>query len=117
MTRPLMDSDPTRVSPERGRPGGAAQVTLGTDLADARTLLEKAGGAAAVVLDGDRPVGIVSAAALRRPVEGDRPTTVADVMDYQAVHVSPGADELTTVSTFRRAAWASLLRRPRHGRP
>lgn len=134
MTRPLMDSDPTRAdvaySTSRAAPHDASRdasrgaslrpvrVTLGTDVGDARALLARADVTAAVVFDGDddRPAGVVTAAALRRGQRSRLAATVADVMDYQVVHVPPRADELTTVATFGRAAWASLLRRPHQGR-
>lgn len=129
MTRPLMDSDPTRADvahsasraarrdASRGASPGPVRVTLGTDVNDACALLARADVPAAVVFDGDddRPAGVVTAAALRQGRRNRLATTVADVMDYQVVHVPPRADELTTVSTFGRAAWASLLRRPHQG--
>jgi hypothetical protein len=109
-----MDSDPARVDLvlATGPTPGSLWVMPDTDVATARALLTGAGAPAAVVLDRDEPVGVVTAAALGDGLaSGTGREVVADVMDYDVVHVAPAAGGRTTVLAFRQAAWRSLLRR------
>ena len=116
MRYPMMDSDPTRTG-VTGVPAAVA-VTPTTSVADAQRALSASGAHAAVVMGDDRPVGVVSAAALRDGVAAHRPgATVAGVMDYEVVRLDPTAGERRTLQAFTRAAWASLLRRQPYEEP
>ena len=111
-----MDSDPTRTG-ATGVPAAAA-VTPTTSVAEAQRVLSASDAHAAVVMCDDRPVGLVSAAALRDSVAAHRPgAAVADVMDYEVVRLDPAAGERRTLQAFTRAAWASLLRRQPYEEP
>lgn len=85
------------------------QCTVG----DARSALAALGQDAAVVMDGSRPVGVITAKALRG-FPGHVPHTGAllgDVMDFEAVEVDPGAEVLETMKRYTDASWESLRRR------
>ena len=89
---------------------GAWPVTPATSIHEARARLRHSGERAVVVFQSDRPVGVVTEAAL-----ASAPTSnglVLTVMDHVTVPVDPHADVPETVSTFTRAAWDWLERRP-----
>jgi CBS domain-containing protein len=109
-----MNSDPTRAT--LARPPAIVEVTPTTSVADAQRALAASRALAAVVLRDHRPVGVVSAAALRDSAAAHRPDAdVADVMDYEVVRLTPTAGERSTLQAFTEAAWKSLLRRRPHG--
>ena len=102
MPLPRMDSDPTAVD----RLPSAMPVTPTTSIAKACRHLRATGEAAAVVSEGGRPIGVVTAAALAAAlVEHCPETPIASVMDYVAVRVDPQGDTYETVRAFRRTAW------------
>jgi len=88
-------------------------VTTDTTVSSALAYLERRGETAAVVTDEGKPVGVVTLQALKgtsamlpRP---DAP--VADVMDWECVHISPDADPLATLRAYKDGSWRSLRRR------
>lgn len=108
MPLPRMDSDPTAVD----RLPSAQPVTPTTSIANACRHLRATGEAAAVVFEGGRPIGVVTAAALAAAlVEHCPETPIASVMDYVAVRVDPQGDTYETVRAFRRTAWDWLEHR------
>jgi CBS domain-containing protein len=111
MPRPLMDPDPTCAA-RRRRPD-LVELSLQTPVRVARAVLAAAGSEAAVVIDQDRPVGVVTGAALAGH-RGTLPapnTPIGDVMDLEVVSIEPDADEHETLVAYQDAAWRSLLRR------
>lgn len=90
-----------------------ASISPSTSVSEARAWMEKSGQRATVVMDGDRPVGVITAIALRgrghRAMSTD--AAVQDVMDCEVVHVDPSFDVEDTLRTYRDAAWHSVLRR------
>jgi CBS domain-containing protein len=81
-------------------------------IATAQAHLQATGEAAAVVLEGGRPVGVVTAAALARAVtKHGLDTPLAVVLDYVAVPVDPQGGAYETIRAFRRAAWDWLEHR------
>lgn len=105
MALPQMDSDPTAVD-------RVASVRPATTIAVAHAQQQARAEAATVVLKGDRPVGIVTAAALAGALAKHRPETpIATVMGYVAVPVDPQGDAYEAVRAFRRTAWDWLKHR------
>jgi predicted transcriptional regulator len=84
-----------------------------TTVADALECLYATHARAAVVVDGDRPLGVVTLAGLRGDVRRvPRPEAcVADVMEFELVRVDPAADEHATLRAYANAGWSSLRRR------
>ena len=74
------------------------ELRAATTVAEALEFFDATHARAVVVVDGDRPLGVVTLAGLR----GDgrrvpRPeAAVADVMEFELVRVDPAADEHTT---------------------
>jgi CBS domain-containing protein len=117
MRKSLMDSDPTRPGQAGDRP--PPLVAPGTTVGEARALLARTHADALVVEDRGQPIGVVTAHALLGAAPARHAgTPVADVMDYEAVHLDPTAGERSTMRAYVRAAWDSLLRRrPYRNRP
>jgi hypothetical protein len=106
MAMPQIESDSTAVP----QLTGTWPLTPATSIHEARARLRNTGEPAAVVFRSDRPVGVVTAAAL-----ASAHTTnglVVTVMDHVTVPVNPRADAAELVSTFTHAAWDWLKRRP-----
>jgi hypothetical protein len=63
-------------------------------------------------MDGNRPVGVITAITLRGGGHAI-PTAarVQDVMEFEVVHVDPSFDVEDTLRTYRDAAWHSVKRR------
>ena len=79
---------------------------------EALAWMQRTGQRAAVVMDGDRPVGVITTTALRGPGTETSPRAeVRDVMDFDVVHVPPSFDLEDTLRAFRDAAWHSVRRR------
>ena len=108
MALPQTDSDPTTVE----RVASVRPVTPTTTIAAAQAHLQVTGEAATVVLEGGRPVGVVTAVALAAALARRGPDApIATVMDYVAVPVDPQGDTYHTIRAFRRAAWDWLEHR------
>jgi hypothetical protein len=90
-----------------------AVLDASTSVADARLAFVDYRGSIAVVVEHGRPIGLVTAAALRGDVRHVVPAgaTVGDVMDFEVVHIDPVADAHDTLAAYSNAAWASLRRR------
>ena len=74
--------------------------------------MEGSGQRATVVMDGDRPVGVITTTALRgRGHTISTDAEVQDVMDFEVVRVNPSLDVEDTLRTYRDAAWHSVRRR------
>jgi hypothetical protein len=110
MAIPLMGSDTTSID----RPGGAWPLTRASSIHEARGHLRSTGERAAVVFRSDRPVGVVTAAALARAPDASAP--IATVMDHVTVPVNQSANAGETVRTFLRTASDWLRQRPRTSR-
>lgn len=106
MRLPYMDPDPTRL--DRPEPVDTLEVTPATPTRVAADLLCERHLTALVVTDHGVPLGIVTRDAL---AEAGPATHVAEVMDYEVVHLDRHAGELRTLRAFRDAAWRSLHRR------
>jgi hypothetical protein len=109
-----MALDPTDPEPvDRDRPLPEPALTPHTAVHMARARLAATGDAAAVVYQQGRPVGVVTADALAEPgTTSQQDAPISSVMDYVAVHVTPGAGTQETVRAFSDAAWDWLkLRR------
>ncbi|MGH9230150.1 MAG: hypothetical protein ACRD07_15750 [Acidimicrobiales bacterium] len=90
-----------------------SRLTPATPIHVARAHLRTTGEPAAVVFRSDRPVGVVTAAALTtRSAASSADAPVTTVMDHVTVPVEPDADAKETVRTFTRAAWDWLEQRP-----
>jgi hypothetical protein len=88
-------------------------LTPTTPIHVARAHLRNTGEPAAVVFRSDRPVGVVTAAALAPAHTASRADApIATVLDHVTVPVNPDVDANETVRTFTRAAWDWLERRP-----
>ena len=108
MALPQTDGDHTAVECV----GSARLVTPTTTIAAAQAHLQVTGEAATVVLEGGRPVGVVTAVALAAALARRGPDApIATVMDYVAVPVDPQGDTYHTIRAVRRAAWDWLEHR------
>jgi CBS domain-containing protein len=109
----------------------APPISRWTTVRDASAWMQKTGQRAVVVMDGDRPVGVITEKALR--AAGRRsaaasddalaaverrerpdlrlPETVQDVMDFEVVRVDPSFGVEDTLRAYRDAAWKSVRRR------
>src|SRR6185503_14633893 len=101
-------------SPESasGVDDAAASISPSTSVSDALARMERMGQRATVVMDGNRPVGVITAIALRgrgHAIHTD--AQVQDLMDYEVVHVDPSFDVEDTLRRYRDAAWNSVRRR------
>ena len=89
------------------------ELRAATTVAEALEFFDATHARAVVVVDGDRPLGVVTLAGLR----GDgrrvpRPeAAVADVMEFELVRVDPAADEHATLRVYTTGGWSSLRRR------
>jgi hypothetical protein len=106
MAKPQIEGDSTKIP----QTTGAWPLTSATSIHEARARLRNTGERAAVVFQSDRPVGVVTAAALASAHTSNG--LVLTVMDHVTVPVNPRADAAETVSTFTHAAWHWLERRP-----
>jgi predicted transcriptional regulator len=98
----------------RGTKGEAPLITPWTTVSDALTLMLNRGQTASVVMDGERPVGVITVKALqeqtmRGTMELDAP--VERAMDLEVVRVDHSSDLEDTLRIFRDAAWYSVRRR------
>jgi len=93
------------------RPAEVWPLTPATSVHEARAHLRATGERAGVVYRSDRPVGVVTAAALASTHDANAP--VVTVMDHATVPVTLRADARETVCTFIRAARSWLRHRPR----
>jgi hypothetical protein len=106
MAKAQMEDDSTEIP----QLTGAWPLTSATSIHEARARLRNTGERAAVVFQSDRPIGVVTAAALASAHTANG--LVVTVMDHVTVHVNPRADTAEIVSTFTQAAWDWLERRP-----
>ena len=88
-------------------PSSVVDLAASATAAQAREWFDLTGARAAVVFDGDRVVGVVTAAA----VQGAPEARIADLMEFEVVRVDPGADQHETMREYNRAGWDSLRRR------
>jgi predicted transcriptional regulator len=89
-----------------------SSISPSTSASEALAWMEGMRQRATVVMDGDRPVGVITAAGLRgrgQTILAD--AEVQDVMDFEVVHVNPSFDVEDTMRTYRDAAWHSVRRR------
>jgi predicted transcriptional regulator len=93
--------------------GTSRTLSVDSSAADANLTLLAERATAAVVFDGDRPVGVITLADLAgRSGHGAEPLArVGDLMTHECVAIEPTADEEETLRRYRTAAWRSLLRR------
>lgn len=79
----------------------------------AREELDRAGIGAAVVYQRGRPIGVVTAGALRAigDAEPRANAMVVDVMDLEVVPIHPSMGMRATLDAYTGAAWRSLKRR------
>jgi CBS domain-containing protein len=93
--------------------GDDMSISPSTSVREALSAMERSGLRTMVVVDGGRPVGVITATALHG--SADRTMSidaeVQDVMDFEVVHVDPSFDVEDTLRTFRDAAWHSVRRR------
>jgi predicted transcriptional regulator len=90
----------------KDHPAAEPVLTPHTAVHVARARLVATGEPAAVVFQQGRPVGVVTADALAEPgTTSQQDAPVSTVMDYVAVHVTPGARTQETVRAFSDAAW------------
>ena len=90
----------------------ASSISPSTSVSDALARMERMRQRATVVMDGDRPVGVITAIALRgRGHTIPTAAEVQEVMDLEVVHVDPSFDVEETLRTYRDAAWNSVKRR------
>lgn len=100
-------------------PGGEIEQSrppflLSTGVSEALAWMERSGEVASVVMDGGRPVGVITARALRSyDIHGGAPPDggVEQVMDFEVVRVDPSCDVADTLRLYRDAAWLSVRRR------
>jgi hypothetical protein len=92
---------------------GIPGISLRTPVVTARAYLQRRHETAAVVLDGECPVGVITLYALRghRGAIPRSEACVADVMDFECVRIAPDADTLATLRAYRDESWNSLRRR------
>jgi CBS domain-containing protein len=101
-------------SPEvTSRASDDVSISPSTSVSEALAWMEGMGQRATVVMDGGRPVGVITATALHGGADGTMSTAaeVQDVMDFEVVHVDPSFDVEDTLRTYRDAAWHSVKRR------
>jgi hypothetical protein len=77
-------------------------------VADAGERFMATGAYAAVVFDGGRPIGVVTAHGLGTV---SLSVELRDVMEYELVRVDPYADGPETLREYEHAAWSSISRR------
>jgi predicted transcriptional regulator len=85
-------------------------IPASTTVYESKAIVSTSDEPAFVVLDGDTPMGVITAARLRSEPNSPR-RTVADVMDYDVVAIDHGDDIVETMRAYDRAGWASLRRR------
>ena len=84
-------------------------ISPSTPVREALAWMQRSGQQAIVVMDGARPVGVITDRALRGRDLPD--AAVQDVMDLEVVRVDPSLDVEDTLRAFREAAWHSVRRR------
>ena len=106
MAHPLMDSDPTVLTPQSAR----SPLTADNTVHEAWERLCATGDTAAVISRDGRPVAVVTRPAVEQALAaGMAGTPVARVADLVPVPVDRSADALATLRAFTRAAWDWLL--------
>ena len=88
-------------------------VTADMTVSAALRYLQQHGETSTVVTENGLPVGVVTLQALEgSPGAVPGPNAgVADVMDWECVHVAPDADPLATLRAYQDGSWRSLRRR------
>jgi hypothetical protein len=106
MALPLMDSDPTVLTPR----SATSPLTADSTVHDAWERLSATGDTAAVVSRDGRPVAVVTRPAVEHALAaGMAGAPVGGVADLVAVPVDRSADALATLRTFTSAAWDWLV--------
>ena len=91
------------------------RLPISTPVSEARVALTSTGQAIAIVTNAGVDVGVVTAEELA--ADGSMPTVaIGDVMGREVVRIDPRTDLRWTLRTYRKAAWASAIRR-RPGQP
>ena len=93
------------------------RLPLDTSAADAQAQLARTGTGVALVNDGRYDVGIVTVDELEGDATEHPEWPLARVLHHELVAIDPASNDLSTLSTYRHAAWRSLRRRgPGEGR-
>ena len=91
--------------------GCSLQLTLTSTVQQALYVFDCTGESAAVVMDGTKPVGVVTRVALCGHIGRSPRPSDSGMYGLRGRRPRPHADEATTIGAFTRAAWRSLRRR------